>query len=97
MKLHPSSVSPLPVAVIGAGPIGLAAAAHLHERGIEFVLLEGGSSVGTAIFEWAHVQLFSPWEYNIDAAAERLLLGAGWDSPAPAAYPTGGEIVSRYL
>ena len=24
----------VPIAVIGAGPVGLAAAAHLHERGI---------------------------------------------------------------
>ena len=97
MKRHPSSKSPPPVAVIGAGPVGLAAAAHLHERGLEFVLLESGSTVGAAVREWAHVQLFSPWKYNIDTAAERLLRAAGWDSPDSAAYPTGGEIVSRYL
>jgi NADPH-dependent glutamate synthase beta subunit-like oxidoreductase len=28
----------LPVAVIGAGPVGLAAAAHLLERGVEVVV-----------------------------------------------------------
>ena len=30
----------LPVAIIGAGPIGLAAAAHLVERGQKFILLK---------------------------------------------------------
>ncbi|WP_210212800.1 FAD-dependent oxidoreductase, partial [Mesorhizobium sp. M7A.F.Ca.ET.027.03.2.1] len=32
----------LPVAVIGAGPVGLAAAAHLVERGITPLVLERG-------------------------------------------------------
>ncbi|MFD8565256.1 FAD-dependent oxidoreductase, partial [Streptosporangium canum] len=35
----------LPVVVIGAGPIGLAAAAHLAERGQDFLLLEAGEQV----------------------------------------------------
>lgn len=30
----------LPVAVIGAGPIGLAAAAHLAERNVPFIVVE---------------------------------------------------------
>ena len=34
--------SPLPVAVIGAGPVGLAAAAQLSERGIPYVVFEVG-------------------------------------------------------
>ena len=32
----------LPIAVVGAGPIGLAAAAHLLERGLEPLVLEAG-------------------------------------------------------
>ncbi len=51
----------LSVAVIGGGPVGLAAAAHLAERGMPFVVLEAGESVGASISEWAHVRLFSPW------------------------------------
>ncbi|MGF9648250.1 NAD(P)-binding protein [Pseudarthrobacter oxydans] len=39
----------LPVAVIGAGPVGLAAAAHLLERGLEPLLFEAGPTAGTAI------------------------------------------------
>jgi hypothetical protein len=85
------------VAVIGAGPVGLAAAAHLLERGLTPIVLEGGTDVGHAVRQWGHVQLFSPWEYNIDRAAERLLAGTGWNSPDPAQYPTGAELVERYL
>ena len=36
----------LPVVVIGAGPVGLAAAAHLHERGLPFTVLEAGDTPG---------------------------------------------------
>lgn len=87
----------LPVAVIGGGPVGLAAAAHLSERSIPFVLFEAGSGVGASISEWAHVRFFSPWRYSIDSAAERLLLASGWTPPDPDTHPTGGEIVARYL
>jgi NADPH-dependent 2,4-dienoyl-CoA reductase/sulfur reductase-like enzyme len=61
------------VAVIGAGPVGLAAAAHLLERGLEPVVLEAGPTIGHAVRAWSHVRLFSPWEYAVDTAAARLL------------------------
>jgi hypothetical protein len=85
------------VAVIGAGPVGLAAAAHLLERGLEPVVLEAGPAVGHAVREWSHVRLFSPWTYMVDKAAARLLEPTGWNSPDPQAYPTGGELLERYL
>ena len=85
------------VAIIGAGPVGLAAAAHVLERGLEPIVLEAGDHVGHAMRQWDHVQLFSPWEYNIDKAAARLLAATGWNSPAPDQYPTGAEMVERYL
>jgi hypothetical protein len=85
------------VAIIGAGPVGLAAAAHLLERGLEPVVLEAGPAIGHAIREWSHVRLFSPWTYAVDKAAVRLLEPTGWNSPDPHAYPTGGELVERYL
>ncbi|RUX96857.1 NAD(P)-binding domain-containing protein [Mesorhizobium sp. M7D.F.Ca.US.004.01.2.1] len=87
----------LPVAVIGAGPVGLAAAAHLVERGIRPLILERGESVGAALLEWGHVRVFSPWEYNIDAAARALLDRSGWTAPDSQGLPTGGEIVRDYL
>ena len=85
------------VAIIGAGPVGLAAAAHALERGLQPVVLEAGPRVGHAVRQWAHVRMFSPWEYGVDRAAERLLASAGWNSPDPHQYPTGAELVERYL
>lgn len=54
----------LPVAIIGAGPVGLAAAAHLAARGEAFVLFEAGNEVGSNVASWSHVRLFSPWEFK---------------------------------
>jgi hypothetical protein len=85
------------VAIIGAGPVGLAAAAHVLERGMTPIVLEAGPQAGHAIRQWQHVQLFSPWEYNIDSAAERLLAPTGWNSPDPAVYPPGAELLDRYI
>jgi len=85
------------VAIIGAGPVGLAAAAHVLERGLRPIVLEAGDSIGHSVRQWGHVQLFSPWEYNIDRAAERLLAPTGWNSPDPQQYPTGAELIERYL
>ena len=87
----------LPVAVIGGGPVGLAAAAHLLERGLEAVVFEAGPTVGASVLGWGHVRLFSPWRYVVDEAARRLLEPTGWAAPDPAVYPTGREIVEGYL
>jgi pyridine nucleotide-disulfide oxidoreductase/putative NAD(P)-binding protein len=87
----------LPVAVIGAGPIGLAAAAHLLEKGETPVVYELGPAVGAAMREWAHVRVFSPWKYLVDPAARRLLDATGWVMPDPDVLPTGGELLSAYL
>ncbi|KPH77351.1 FAD-dependent oxidoreductase [Bosea vaviloviae] len=85
------------IAIIGAGPVGLAAAAHAVERGLTPILFERGLSIGHAVRQWAHVPMFSPWAYNIDAAAGRLLAARGWAPPAPDAYPTGGDLLALYL
>lgn len=87
----------LPVVVIGAGPVGLAAAAHLVERGLGFLILEAGDTVGASLAEWGHVRVFSPWRYNIDQAARRLLGTTQWTEPDPNGLPTGREIIDAYL
>lgn len=85
------------VAVVGAGPVGLAAAAHLLERGLRPIVLEAGPEAGYSVRQWQHVQLFSPWEYNVDTAAARLLAPTGWNSPEPNVYPSGSELLERYI
>ncbi|AJE83594.1 NAD(P)-binding domain-containing protein [Streptomyces physcomitrii] len=91
------SLDRLPVAVIGAGPVGLAAAAHLAERGVPFVVVEAGDEAAAAVQGWSHIQLFSPWEFNTDPAARRLLAAAGWEEPEASSLPTGGELLKQYL
>ncbi|MFE9257576.1 FAD-dependent oxidoreductase [Streptomyces sp. NPDC006879] len=88
---------PLPVVVIGAGPVGLAAAAHLLARGLEPLVLEAGPHAGTAVRAWAHVRLFSTWAELTDPAAEKILAPNGWVRPDGATYPTGGDWAAKYL
>lgn len=89
-------MSELPIVVIGAGPQGLAAAAHLVERREDVVVLERGRGPAAAVSEWGHVRLFSAWPELTDAAARRLLEPTGWTAPT-AGCPTGAEWVSDYL
>jgi len=89
--------SSLPVAVIGAGPVGLAAAAELLARGLSPVVLEAAANVGHAVRAWGHVRMFSPWRFNVAPAARARLEAAGWVAPDPSEFPTGAELAARYL
>ncbi|MBB5081532.1 FAD-dependent oxidoreductase, partial [Nonomuraea endophytica] len=95
--VHGPDAEGLPVVVIGAGPVGLAAAAHLAERGLPFLVLEAGEQIAASIARWGHVRVFSPWKYNIDAAARRLLHTDGWSAPDDEWLPTGAELITDYL
>ena len=88
----------LPVVIIGAGPIGLAAAANLVERGIDFTILEAGEGIASSILLWGHTRLFSPWKHLIDPSSRRLLEAAGWSAPTDEdRAPTGHELITGYL
>jgi cation diffusion facilitator CzcD-associated flavoprotein CzcO len=89
----PSSV----VAVIGAGPIGLAAACHLLARGEQPLVLEAGDGPGHAVRQWSHVGMFSPWELNTDKEAVKLLRAHGWRHPQAGKFPTSRDLVVQYL
>lgn len=89
--------SKLPVAVLGAGPVGMAAAAHLTTRNLPFILFESGDSVGSSILSWSHIKLFSPWKYNIDKAARTLLQPTGWKIENEEDMHTGQQFVDHYL
>ena len=85
------------VAVLGAGPVGLAAAAHLLQRGLSPILFESGQHIAAHLASFGHVQLFSPWRYNIDHAAAQLLRKHHWNEPPLDELPTAGEIIEKYL
>lgn len=86
-----------PVVIIGAGPVGLAAAAHLVRKGEAPLLLEAGATVGASMLQWGHVRLFSPWRSVVDQQAQALLTEQGWQAPDPEGYPTGRDLVEQYL
>lgn len=87
----------LPVAVLGAGPVGLAAAARLLERGIPFVVLEQAHRVGANLLDYGHVRLFSPWQYNVDPTVRALLEATGWKMPPLEELPLASEVVIKVL
>jgi thioredoxin reductase len=87
----------LPVVVVGAGPVGLAAAAHLLDRGLEPLVLEAGEQAGAQVREWHNVRLFSRWVEVVDPVAEKLLAPTGWTHPDPETYATGQQWAQRYL
>jgi cation diffusion facilitator CzcD-associated flavoprotein CzcO len=92
-----TALDKLPTVVIGAGPTGLAAAAHLSTRGMSYIVLEATDGVAACFRSTAHVRLFSPWKMNVDPAAARVLEQHGWRAPDPDAMPTAGEMRSQYL
>ena len=96
-SLRERSLDSLPVAIVGAGPIGLAAAANLVQRGVDFVIFEAGDDIASSIRQWGHTRLFSPWKHVVDPASRELLEATGWELPAPESLPTGTELVEQYL
>lgn len=97
-SVRTARLTTLPVMVIGAGPIGLAAAANLLERGIDFTVLEAGEQAGSSIRQWGHTRLFSPWRHLVDPVSRRLLEASGWMTPDDEGRaPTGEQLVDDYL
>jgi N-acetylglutamate synthase-like GNAT family acetyltransferase/2-polyprenyl-6-methoxyphenol hydroxylase-like FAD-dependent oxidoreductase len=99
LALHAASRedATLPVAILGAGPVGLAAAAELLERDVPFVIFESGHRVGAHLLDYGHVRLFSPWQYDVDPAMARRLARTGWQAPPAAELPLAREVVERVL
>jgi len=87
----------MPVVVVGAGPVGLAAAAELVERGLTPLVLERAEVAGAAVARWHHVRLFSQWSELVAPAAGRLLAPTGWRRPDAEAFPTGEQWADHYL
>lgn len=97
MKGYQMVTTNLPIAIVGAGPVGLAAAAHLIQRGETPLVFEAGAEIAAGVRSWGHVRLFSPWRWCVDKAAVELLTKHGWQHPDPETLPTGQELVDDYL
>ena len=87
----------LPIVVIGAGPVGLATVAHLIDYGETPLIFEAGESVGQNMLSWAHVRMFSPWQYTVDKVMVKQLEATGWEMPPLDGLPTGGDLVTGFL
>ncbi len=91
---------PLParntLAVIGAGPVGLEAAAAAMDAGFDVHVFERGE-VGAHTIAWGHVRMFTPWRMNVGPASGGRLAATGWAKPDAETCPTGRELTERYL
>ncbi|MCU1350632.1 MAG: putative bacillithiol system oxidoreductase, YpdA family [Acidobacteria bacterium] len=79
------------LAIAGAGPIGLAAAAEALDRGWDVTVFERGE-IGSALDRWGPVRCFTPLRMNLP---ERLL--AAVPEVDLDAYLTGPEMRARVL
>ncbi len=88
--------TPRSLAVIGAGPVGLEAAAAALEAGFDVHVFERGE-VGAHPLAWGHVRMFTPWRANVGPASARLLARNGWTPPEPETCPSGAELAATLL
>ncbi len=82
------------VAIVGAGPIGLEAAARLLADGHDVSVYEAGEP-GAAVRTWAHIRMFTPWSMSTTARGRALVGTPELDDPTR--FPFGQELVDRYL
>ena len=81
------------VLVIGAGPMGIAAAIGAADRGHDVTVLERGE-IGASLRAWGPTRFFSPLHMNVSARMRELL---GEDMPDGDALLTGPEYADRVL
>ena len=84
------------VAIVGAGPVGLAAAAHALERGLDALVLEAGERSAMPSISGGMCAC-SRRGNTTSTGGCAPASAAGWNSPDPQHYPTGAELVERYL
>lgn len=92
------SGEPARVVILGAGPIGLEAAARALEDGHDVTVLERGDPAAH-LDAWGHVELFTPFGMNVGEAGLRTLASSGTrvDLPDSDAMLRGSEFRNAYL
>lgn len=75
--------------VVGAGPVGLAAALGALRRGMDVSVLEQGARAGASILRWGATRFFSPLSMNLPPGALTTL--------PPDTILTGAAFVSEIL
>jgi thioredoxin reductase len=81
------------VLIIGAGPMGIAAAIGAADRGHDITLLERGE-IGASLRTWGPTRFFSPLHMNVSSRMREIL---GDALPDDDALLTGPEYVERVL
>ncbi|HYO09583.1 MAG TPA: FAD-dependent oxidoreductase [Tepidisphaeraceae bacterium] len=81
------------IAIVGAGPIGLEAAAYARALGHDVIVLEQ-RDVADAVRSWGFVAMFSPWGMNTTPLGWRAI---GRGMPDQKICPTGNELRETYL
>src|SRR5262245_46301386 len=86
------------IAILGAGPIGLEAAAYAAALGLPFTVYERGQ-VGEHLRQWGHVRLFSPFGMNATPLGRKRIREHAPDHafPADADCLTGRDHRAAYL
>ena len=81
------------IAIVGGGPIGIAAALAAHDRGHDVTLFERGE-VGASLRTWGATRFFTPLSMN---ATPRMLELLGNEAPENDALLTGPEMAGHVL
>lgn len=85
------------VLIVGGGPVGLEAAVSCSLSGFAVTVCEKGASIGAAVRDWGHVQLFSANKINCSPDGLRALSELGCPAPDSELCPTGNEYCTAYL
>jgi hypothetical protein len=60
-------------------------------------VLEAADTVGAHLLDYGHVQLISPWRYNLDIPMVKRLYRHGWQEPDLDELPLARDIVEKVL
>jgi cation diffusion facilitator CzcD-associated flavoprotein CzcO len=83
------------IAILGAGPTGLAAALEAAAGGYPFTVYEQAPAPAGNVRRWGHVRLFTPWAMNVSPGMRRELPALADLDPEET--PTGHELADRLL